>query len=167
MKEKWRDIEGYEGIYQVSNDGKIKSYDRYVGGKGGVKRIEKGIILKYGYDGAGYRKARLSKDGKCISYYVHRLVAKAFIENPNNYPQVNHIDSNKTNNNVKNLEWCTQQINQHHSLAKTIYMISPEGHKVVAKNIKQFSIEMGLTHTCLCNVIRGTQGSHKGWTKWK
>lgn len=102
--EEWRDIEGYEGKYQVSNEGRVKSLDYHRQG------FEK--VLKPNTHVRGYKRVGLS-DGKGIItlYFVHRLVAKAFIPNPNNYPMINHKDENPANNNVENLEWCTAQYN--------------------------------------------------------
>ena len=113
-KEVWRDIEGYEGYYQVSNIGKVRSLDRVVVHEEGTKRNLKGDILKT-HIKYGYVYVTLSKNNKLKSYRVHRLVAKAFIPNPNNYPSVNHKDENRKNNNVTNLEWCTVKYNNEYS----------------------------------------------------
>ncbi len=94
----WKDIKGYEGIYQVSNTGKIKSIKRNI--------ILKNIIHHY-----GYLIVQLNKNGVGKDFSVHRLVAGAFIPNTDNLPQVNHKDENKLNNNVENLEWCTAGYN--------------------------------------------------------
>lgn len=99
----WRDVIGYEGLYQVSNYGRVKSLN-YHGGK-------KEKVLKPGKDRCGYLYVVLCKEGSHKKYKVHRLVAQAFIPNPNNYPCVNHKDENKTNNCVDNLEWCTYKYN--------------------------------------------------------
>lgn len=99
-EEKWRDIKGYEGLYQVSNYGRIKSF------KHKKIRILKTVINKYGYE-----RVILCKNNQNKNFSVHRLVAIAFIHNPNNYPQVNHKDENKSNNYVDNLEWCTRSYN--------------------------------------------------------
>lgn len=111
--EEWRDIEGYEGIYQISNYGRVKRLDtiihtaiKYVS-----KRAIKGGVLKLSSNNRGYKTVMLSNSVKRKKYFVHRLVAKAFIENPNNYPVVNHKDENPSNNMVENLEWCTQRYN--------------------------------------------------------
>ena len=101
--EEWRDIKGYEGYYQISNLGRVKSLPRDVGSN----RCKKEIIMKTSIDKDGYEHLVLCKDGKQKHFRVNRLVAQAFIPNPNNYPVVNHKDENKTNNRVENLEWCT------------------------------------------------------------
>lgn len=100
MKEKWKDIEGYEGFYQISNMGRVKS----LGGQcGTVKRKEK--IRSTSLTKDGYEKIRLNSQGKDTTKRIHRLVAEAFIPNPNNKDTVNHIDGNKQNNIETNLEW--------------------------------------------------------------
>lgn len=109
--ETWKDIEGYEGLYQVSNFGRIKSL-------GGKRRSHKeDIILKLGIRNT-YNVINLRKNNQKKSFQVHRLVAKAFIPNPNDFPIVNHKDENPLNNKVDNLEWCTQQHNVIHSKHK-------------------------------------------------
>lgn len=106
-KEVWKDIEGYEGRYQVSNLGRVKSLKRKVPNGENSFRIIKEKILKTSKKSNEYIKVNLS--GK--SYRVHRLVATAFIENPNNYDEINHINGDKRDNRVKNLEWCTREYN--------------------------------------------------------
>lgn len=109
MKEIWKDIQGYEGYYQVSNLGRVKSFPR----RG--THINKIHILKPSKNRKGYYQVVLSKNSEYQSKKIHRLVAKAFLENPNNYQQVNHIDGNKENNRVDNLEWCTNEYNMKHA----------------------------------------------------
>lgn len=112
MKEIWIDIKGYEGLYQVSNLGQVKSLDRIiVCRKTNAKRKFKGCILIPTLKPFGYPWVSLHKDGKKHTKLIHRLVAEAFIPNPDNLPCVNHKDENPSNANVNNLEWCTQQYN--------------------------------------------------------
>lgn len=99
--EKWKDIEGYEGLYQVSNTGKIKS-------------LKNNIIMKQTDDKDGYKKIVLSNNGSRGYYRVHRLVARSFIHN-NGFPFVNHKNGIKHDNCVDNLEWCTQSHNERHA----------------------------------------------------
>lgn len=104
----WVDIQGYENKYQISNKGRVKSL--YLINR--QTKISREKMLSYGYNLQGYPFVRLSKDGKSSkNLYIHKLVAKHFIPNPNNYPVVNHKNGIKTDNRVDNLEWCTQKYN--------------------------------------------------------
>ena len=117
MKEVWKDIEGYEGLYQISSMGRVKSlpktsliqtkYSYYY-------RATKEMILKADKDKYGYEGISISSGGIKKRFTMHRLVAKAFISNPNNYTQINHKDENKLNNCVDNLEWCTVKYNNNY-----------------------------------------------------
>ena len=109
MQEIWKDIKDYEGLYQVSNLGRIKSCERIVK-RGDNHKPVKERILKMG-DKCGYKYVILSKSGKGKTGWVHRLVAQAFISNPDNLSCINHKDENPTNNRVDNLEWCTYRYN--------------------------------------------------------
>lgn len=124
MGEFWYDVANYEGYYQVSNFGSVRSFDRYVPNAwGNGLRLMKGKILKAGKDGNGYKQVNLYIDKNSKMVYIHRLVAETFLPNPNNYPYVNHKDEDKTNNFVwvnpdgsidpekSNLEWCSAKYN--------------------------------------------------------
>ena len=113
--EVWKDIEGYEGLYQVSTCGNIKSLAKPRKNGNGRSYIQKEKLLKQSFTSTGYKKVELYKDGKRKSFKVHRLVAIAFIPNPDNKPEVNHIDGNKINNNIDNLEWVTSSENSIHA----------------------------------------------------
>lgn len=106
-KEIWKPILGYEGIYEVSSFGRIKSLKR----RSKEDKNERGLILKQKKTKAGYYIISLHNQGKEKFFFVHRLVAQAFIPNPENLPIINHIDENKSNNCVENLEWCDQCYN--------------------------------------------------------
>ena len=107
--EEWRDIKGYEGLYQVSSWGRVKSLN--------YKRTGKEGILNGDPNNIGYMSVVLYKNGKRKPRLIHRLVAAAFIPNPDNLPIINHIDENKNNNRVDNLEWCTHEYNTNYGTA--------------------------------------------------
>lgn len=118
----WRDIKGYEGYYQVSSDGRVRSLDRYVPSKNDSIKLCRGVERVLALNEHGYLQTSLynhgmnnKKNGK--HYMVHRLVAEAFIPNPENKPEVNHKDGDKLNNNVSNLEWVTKSENVRHAYA--------------------------------------------------
>ena len=108
----WKDIPNYENLYQVSNQGNVKS-------------VCFSKMLKSSPNNCGYYKVELYKDKKPKVFYVHRLVAISFIPNPENKKQINHIDGNKANNNVSNLEWCTASENQIHAINHNLRERSP------------------------------------------
>lgn len=119
IEEVWKDILGYEGLYQISNLGRVKSLPR----KNNKRIINKEIIKVFTKLPNGYLKAGLSKNGKTKYYFVHRLVAEVFIPNLENKPCVNHKDCNKKNNCVNNLEWVTHKENntyKNHHLKRNI-----------------------------------------------
>ena len=120
--EEWRPVKGYEGLYEVSNFGRVKSLDRKVlinntTNNYSCERFFKGKIMKQRKDRLGYLRISLCKKGKYKLVRVHRLVAEAFIPNPNNYPQINHKSEIKTKNFVWQLEWCTAQYNVNYGTA--------------------------------------------------
>lgn len=130
MEEIWKDIEGYEGIYQVSNLGNVKTiYDNTH-----HKKVDR--ILIPGISKAGYKRVVLIKMYKRKGFTVHRLVAKAFIPNPDNLYSINHKDENKLNNNVSNLEWCTIAYNNtygSHGTCNNKPVLFMKGDKVINK----------------------------------
>ena len=111
----WKDIKGYEGLYQISNFGKVKSLAREKFGNGKSIIKTKEIILKAGINSGGYYTVVLHKNSKGTSTKVHRLVAEHFIKNPKNNLFVNHINAIKTDNSIENLEWCTHLENMQHA----------------------------------------------------
>lgn len=110
IKEVWRDVKGLEGFYQVSNIGRIKS----LVGWNGHKYVRREKIILPTSDKEGRMRIKLYKFGEKINLKIHRVIAEAFIPNPNGYKVINHIDSNPSNNDISNLEWCTQKQNVIH-----------------------------------------------------
>lgn len=131
MEESWKYIEGYEGLYKVSNKGRVKSLN--------YNKTKKEKILKPDINSNGYLLVKLCKDKTIKRFLVHRLVANAFLPNPNNLPCVNHKDENCENNNVENLEWCTHKYNINYGTcikrsskarSKQVYQYTKEGELI-------------------------------------
>lgn len=128
-KEIWKDIKGFEGIYQISNTGFVKS-------------LRTNNIRISGNNGNGYRYVPLSKHGKVKNHYIHRLVALAFIPNPLKKYTVNHSDGNKNNNHVDNLEWATQSENSQHGFDNGLIKQKKGAKNPNSKKIIQFTMDM-------------------------
>ena len=168
-----KDIKGYEGLYAVNEKGEIKALERKV--KKGDCWVTKKECLKNFALHRGYLKVRLSKNGKAKTYRVHRIVAEAFIENPNNYTEVNHIDEDKTNNCVENLEWCDREHNIEHSIKSGKFIIRAvsqydlEGNFIKTyKSVSEAERETSIPRTHICKCVLGRYG-HKtaGGYIWK
>ena len=187
MNEIWKDIEGYEGLYQVSNLGRIKSLPHFRNnGSGGY--MQKSKILKYGRNRKNYLSINLCKNGVCKQFSVHRLVAQTFIPNPENKPEIDHIDANPLNNMVENLRWVTHKENMNNPLSRKKQSVSMQGKKYPqgkehkqSKSILQLNKygelikkwdsvmdierEMGLKHQNICHNALG-KSSNCGGYKW-
>lgn len=159
MIEEWRDIPDYEGLYQVSNMGRIKSLDRRIKRTSTTKRNWKGRIMKLA-ETRGYYTIQLSKNGKVKIHGVHRLVAFAFIENPNNYPVINHKDENPLNNHVDNLEWCTYSYNNSYG-TRTKRAIK-KFKKKMSKKVYQYTLNGDLIRTWQSAMEAGRNGYNSG-----
>lgn len=176
-KEEWRDIEGYEGLYQVSNLGRIKSLERI----DNYNRLVKEQILKP-IANRGYLRVCLYKDGKQKKISVHRIVAENFLENPHNYPQVNHKDENKSNNCVENLEWCTAKYNSNYGTknervaasntngkcSKPLLQIDKNTNEVIAEfpSTMEVKRQLGFCRVAVSECCTGKLKSAYGF-KWK
>ncbi|MDV3822919.1 hypothetical protein CMU07_09145 [Elizabethkingia anophelis] len=139
LPEEWRDAVGYEDYYEVSNYGNVRSKNRSVLTKKGnvinfKSKLQKLTLNRIGYYTVCF-KVRAINLNKTIT--VHRLVALAFIENPNNYPVINHKDLNPLNNNVENLEWCTQSDNIKHAIKHGLIVKNSFEYKNSKLNIEQ------------------------------
>lgn len=116
MNSQWVDISGYEGYYQINEEGQVKSLSRSIARKGKVHQLKE-RLMSISVKKEGYHFVRLSKDSHDIGFRINRLVAQAFIPNPMNLPEVNHKDGNKANNHVSNLEWVTRRENLLHAIS--------------------------------------------------
>lgn len=176
MKEVWKDIPNFEGYYQVSSTGKVRSLERKFVNKRNQHRTYPSKILKPTVMPNGYLQVNLKKQGKTFRRFVHRLVATVFVPNEFGYKTVNHIDENKQNNCISNLEWCSQRYNNNYgtrlkraiqSRSKRIALIDKDGDVIATfKN----SIVAGTLLKIDSRLIRGVaEGSHRtaGGYMWK
>lgn len=190
----WKQINDYEGIYEISNYGNVKSLKRKVKNKNGYRIIEE-KILKPILNNKGYYVFGLRKNGELNMVLLHRLVAEHFIPNENNFPCINHIDGNKTNNNINNLEWCSYQHNikeafrlglnkynyknnfkhnywvgkfgSNHNCSKKITQYDKAGNKI--KDWDNITIASKETKINLCSISNNCRGKQKsaGGFIWK
>lgn len=165
----WKDIVGYEGSYEVSSHGQVRSLDRKVM-NGGHLRSVKGTIMAQSTDRDGYKNLRLRKGGEEKSFFVHRLVAEAFVLNfnPEEDVQVNHKDENKKNNHYSNLEWCTAEYNinygtRNQRISKPV--IAYNDSETLHFNSMTEATYSGFCLSAISGVIRGKCKTHKGY-KW-
>lgn len=166
-QEVWKDVEGYEGYYLVSNYGRIKSFYRNKKG-----RVIKPSVMN---GGTGYEQVGLYKNGIQKKVLLHRLIAEAFIANPDNFPFVNHIDENKINNSAENLEWCTSLYNNNHGtrnkrISNTQSMpVSAKciktGNELHFKSIAEAS-KQGFNASSIWKVCNGKMNKHHEYV-WK
>lgn len=173
MFEQWKDVENFEGIYQVSNMGRVRSCDHIVkNGKG--NKFVKGKILKPNKNSHGYLSIKTSKKYGSKHLAVHRLVAKAFISNPHNFREVNHKDEVKDNNIVTNLEWCNHSYNALYGTCqerlikykqKRINMKDKNSGKVITSfvSMKNASEKLGICRSQISAVCRGIRKTAGGF----
>jgi len=168
MNQDWKDVAGYEGLYQVSNDGQVKSLSNDKGKK--EKLLRQSIRAKH------YPSVALSKRGMFTPYSVHRLVAEAFLSNPDGFPEVNHKDENPYNNHVDNLEWCTHKYNINYTSGRKTYKKRGHAREIIQLDLYGKTISVfkstadaanstGIGRTGISNAlsrIDGTSGGY-GW----
>ena len=174
MREIWKDIKDYEGLYQVSNWGRVKSL-----GNGKTHKTPR--IMKINKQKNGYYRVILTKDGVEKNKSVHRLVATAFLENPENLPCVNHKDENPSNNNVSNLEFCDQKYNINYGnrnkkvsnkmtngkLSKPVLQFTPTGDFIREwPSTREIERQLGFDHSAVGRCCLGKQKSSYGYI-WK
>lgn len=177
MSVKWADVIGYEGLYEVSTDGRVRTVQHVTNGHV-IRSRELTISV---YKSQRYARVRLYKNGKSKDLVVHRLVAEAFIPNPERKPQVNHIDGNKRNNSVSNLEWCTQAENNRHAIDNGLQdpsvMIETTRKKVLQldmggnvvkewRSLSDAARALGLQVSNISHCCKGRIGSTGGY-KWQ
>ena len=154
--EEWRDIKGFEGKYMVSNLGRVKSLNY---NKTGKEKIMKGVP-----DGYGYFQLSLCKEGKVKNCRINRLVAQAFIPNPDNLPEVNHKDKIRTNNRVDNLEWCTTQYNVEYSRAKAVIGINKVSGLILEfPSANEAKRQTGINQSNIIQCCKGRRKSTGGY----
>lgn len=168
-KEIWKNIVGYEGLYQVSSLGRVKSLERIDSNGHPVKER----VLTSFPNRSGYCKVNLYRDRNMEVKSVHRLVAETFIPNPDNLPQVNHKDEDKGNNLVENLEWCTASYNTNYGThneraakanEQAIYVITDSGHRYYFDSARKAAEIIGLKVCSVSDCLHGRQKTHRGFT---
>ena len=159
----WKDVVGFEGYYQVSNKGNVRSVVR----KDSIGRKCGGRKRKHFCREGGYHEINLYKDGLRKQKLIHRLVAEAFISNPNDFPEVNHKDENKKNNCVENLEWCTSEYNTNYGtlierLSKKVRAVNVDTDEVIRFKSTMEAGRKGYSQSGVTSACRGVYKSTNG-----
>ena len=171
MNEIWKSIIGYEGLYEVSDWGRVRSLGVWANVKSGSKRWRKGRVLKPQKYTNGYLFIALSKNNVVKGYSIHRLVAQAFLPNPDNLPCVNHKDKNKLNNRVENLEWCTYEYNNNYQdhnehISKKLYQYTQDDKLCgMWPSVMECERRTGWSRGSISSCCNGQRNKHKGY-KW-
>lgn len=172
-KEEWRQVYGYENLYEVSNFGRVRSLDKY-DSRG---HFRAGFVLKPSIrsNNSQYLRVGLTKDGIRKHKNVHRIVATSFLPNPQNLPQVNHKDENKLNNYVENLEWCTASYNANYGTRQK-RIIEKRSRAIIGESLdKDIKIYLkssrsgdfiGFRHSAITACAKGKRHTHKCF-KWR
>ena len=182
-EEVWKDISGYEGFYQVSNLGRVKRLVAWRGNQYNSTYVSSVKIVSPYIDDEGYERICLTVHNHSKRYRIHQLVAKAFIPNPDYFPQVNHKDENKRNNHVDNLEWCTQSYNNKYGTRGKRIGIANHNGKGAKRSVLQYDLDgnfikrwksmqdasnnlTGVSVSKICACCRGDRSHHRGFI-WK
>ena len=171
IEERWRDVVGYEGLYKVSNLDRVKSVERQVKKWDGNRTVPE-RILKSAKDKDGYQRVGLHREGKTKHVHVHRLVGQAFLTNPENLPQVNHKDEDKTNNNLSNIEFCDAKYNVNYGTrtervvekrSKPVIQLTLEGELIREWKSTNECGKNGYSQGHISACCIGERKSHKGY----
>lgn len=171
MQELWKNVKGFEGLYLISDLGNCKSLDRTIIDKNGCKRHFKGTILHASINSSGYYYYVLTKQGKHYNKLVHRLVAEAFISNPQKLAQVNHKDEDKSNNTAINLEWVSPKTNMNYGSRPFLYnkpiaQYTLDGHLVKVWPSTKAAGKQGFRSSDISRVANGFHHTAFGYV-WK
>lgn len=180
--EEWRPVVGYEGLYEVSDWGNVRSLDVYLPSKGGSVALRRGRLLKQHFDKDGYCRVGVHKNGKGSTVAVHRLVAEAFVPNLDNLPIIDHIDGHRDNNMADNLRWFTVSLNNSTEQARKRKSIAASRRNDNKVKIRQYSLggeplrdfnssmdmerELGFDRSSVIRVCQGKQHTSYGY-KWE
>lgn len=169
----WKDVVGFEGYYEVSNLGRVRSVDRVILRNNGNPLPIKGKMLKLQQKSNGRIYANLSKEGQPYCKTVHRLVMTAFVPNPENLPHINHKDEDTTNNNLENLEWCTEEYNHNYgtrnarqakALHKAVDVFDLKENFICHyDSIKEAAQILNCDESSIAKVCKGKYEYHKGY----
>lgn len=178
MKEIWKDIDGFEGIYQISNYGRLKALSKQLKGRNSYRNVKE-KVLKPAIGTCGYYQYPLSHNSKKKTILIHREVAKAFVDNPNELYEVNHKDENRLNNHFENLEWCDRSYNNSyndrtkraaetqrntHPSRKAVEQIDKNGNIVATYQSEREAERIsGIIHNNICECIKGKRKSAGGY----
>jgi len=168
----WKPISEFDSFYEISGKGDVKSVERTIELPNKSTRLIKARLLKVRQNNDGYSEVRLSKDGKTHTRFIHRLVAQAFIPNPYNLPEVNHISGVKSNNTPSNLEWATHAQNVQHSYntglnsnqkGKHAFAVGVIDNQIGKEftNIKDWCAARGIPYSTGRNILSGSNNSKK------
>jgi hypothetical protein len=175
MTEIWKPIKGYENLYMISSNGRVKSLGRYSIRKDGKPCHYPSKMMSLCHSTKGYLIVGLTKNGKCTTYFVHRLVADAFIPNPEGLPQVNHINEDKTDNRACNLEWMSCADNVNHGTGKVrcgkaheypVVMTMPDGSETEFSSATAAANALGIVSQGIQHCCAGRMQSYKG-CRWR
>ena len=168
FNEIWKPVKGYEGLYEVSNKGNVRSLDRYVM-HGNRCCLLKGKPKKAYFISTGYLMVDLYKNSQRTHYLIHRLVAEAFIPNPSNLPCIDHINTIRTDNRVENLRWCTRKENSNNPLTiehiisqknKSVYYIDEQGKRISFKSMTEAARKIGCSSSTITRALKENRPIH-------